>query len=150
MLKLAGILGVINAFMGVLLVKYAVAGITPSRDIHMWAMSAMAGFALTILPHSALSSFEGVIITTRDIKFQAIVYLITSSAFVAYQAMVMRRKLGLEYVWYGFAIYQWLRLAVFSLRVRHRMQMARQQGKAEMERASAEEQVKEAEAAVVA
>lgn len=129
MLKLSAILGVINSMMGVLLVRYAVGSITPSREIHQWAISAALGFALTILPHSALSSFEGVIITTRDIKFQSLVYAVTSAAFVAYQNMVQRRSLGLRFVWYGFAIYQWVRLAVFSLRVTFRMRMARRQGK---------------------
>ena len=133
MLKLSGILGVINSLLGSFLVKYAVGVITPSKDIHLWAKSATMAFAMTILPHSALSSFEGVIITTRDIYFQSIVYLLTSTAFVAYQEMVKKRNLGLKFVWYGFAIYQWLRLAVFGLRVRYRMKRARQQGKAAME-----------------
>lgn len=149
MLKLSAILGVINSMMGVLLVKYAVGSITPSREIHQWAISAVLGFALTILPHSALSSFEGVIITTRDIKFQSIVYAITSTAFVAYQNMVQKRNLGLKYVWYGFAIYQWLRLAVFSLRVSYRMRRARRQGK-ELELASlSEREYQEVEGAPV-
>ena len=124
-LKLGMIVGFFNGLIGKLLVQYTVGAITPSQDIHEFAKTALAGFTLTVVPHASLSAFEGVIIATRDVHFQSLVYAFTSSVFVAYQAWVQRSGRGLRYVWYGFAMYQWARLLVFSWRVVWRMRNAR-------------------------
>jgi Na+-driven multidrug efflux pump len=128
-LKLAAIVGVLNSLVGVGLVKFAVGSITPSKEIHEWTLTAATGFAMTILPHACLSSFEGVIMATRDIRFQSLIYFITSVSFVAYQVWVQKQSMGIKYVWYGFSAYQWVRLAFFAGRVKHRMGKVRMQSR---------------------
>jgi hypothetical protein len=128
-LKLAAIVGVLNSLVGVGLVKFAVGSITPSKEIHEWTKTAATGFAMTILPHACLSSFEGVIMATRDVRFQSLIYFITSVSFVAYQVWVQKQSMGIKYVWYGFSAYQWVRLAFFAGRVKHRMSKVRRESR---------------------
>ncbi len=123
-LKLGMIVGVFNGLIGKLLLQYTVGAITPSKEIHDWAKTALPGFILTVVPHACLSAFEGVIIAGRDVTFQSLVYFVTSSGFIAYQAWVQRSGKGLRFVWFGFALYQWARLLVFSSRVVWRMKRA--------------------------
>jgi hypothetical protein len=72
-----------------------------------------------ILPHAAMTSFEGVVLALRDTKFHVLSYLITGIGFLLFQSYVRFKAGGIFYVWIGFLLFQWTRLFTFSFRAQH-------------------------------
>ena len=65
-----------------------------------------------------MAGLEGVLIATRDVTFHWLTYLITGIIMLTYQSTVRARALGLVAVWKGIVAFQWLRVFIFSTRVR--------------------------------
>lgn len=71
------------------------------------------------LVHPLVGTLEGVLMAARDQRFHSLSYLILGAAFLAYQIYAREFNLGLVGVWAGLALFQWMRLVVFGVRVRH-------------------------------
>lgn len=68
-----------------------------------------------------MGGVEGLIIASEDSKFHSGFYTLTGLIFLAYMSAVRQHGYGVKGVWIGMAMYQWLRLSIFSLRIRHKL-----------------------------
>lgn len=112
-------IGVFNSFCYQIIRRYGYSLFTTSGEI-MGRMRAASGFlSLATLPHAMMLGMEGLLIASRDFKFQSLTYLILGGLFIIYQTNVRMNKWGIVGVWAGTAMFQWARITIFSLRVKH-------------------------------
>jgi len=114
--RLGMFLGAINSLLGSLLQCYGNFIFTSSKTIINELLKVPFLLGACIFPHALMTSFEGVLLATRDTRFHALVYLFTGMGFIAYQTFIRIKALGIEAVWIGFAMFQYIRLLIFSLR----------------------------------
>lgn len=77
--------------------------------------------AACVMPYTIMATFEGILVAGRDSNYLAQAYSISGLVFLLYQEWVRRNGLGLQAVWLGLAIFQWVRLAMFGVRLKGKM-----------------------------
>lgn len=117
--KLGVVLGSINSIIGFLLQYMGNFIFTSSKPIVAEMLKVPFLLGACILPHAAMTSFEGVVLALRDTKFHVLSYLITGIGFLLFQSYVRFKAGGIFSVWIGFLIFQWTRLIIFSFRSQH-------------------------------
>ena len=90
---------------------------TKSAEVNAAMGGIVVYLAAAIFPNTLMAGLEGVLISTRDVTFHWLTYLVSGAVMVTYQSVVRARSLGLVNVWRGIVAFQWLRVAIFSTRV---------------------------------
>lgn len=106
--------GVVNALFSLTLPTIAPRLFTKS-DLVISAMARILPLlSLCLMPHCLMSALEGVLLASGRTKLLSLGYLGTGLCFVLLQSIARRAGKGLQGVWIGLVVFQYLRLSVFG------------------------------------
>eukprot|EP01038_Epipyxis_sp_PR26KG_P004380 gene4380-6195_t len=114
---MGGSLGIMNAFATLIIKRFFLTAFTKSQEVTFLVGKIMILLGCAILPHSTMSSLEGVLIASRDTLFHSSSYYVFGTLFILSQTYVRSKKLGVVGVWSVMAFYQWIRPIIFARRV---------------------------------
>jgi Na+-driven multidrug efflux pump len=72
--------------------------------------------------HACVIGIEGILLAFRDFRFLSLMYSIIGVVFIGYQTFVRQMCWGIQGVWWGTVAYQYTRIALVGLRLRHILQ----------------------------
>mmetsp|Transcript_33765 Transcript_33765/g.34401 ORF Transcript_33765/g.34401 Transcript_33765/m.34401 type:complete len:603 (+) Transcript_33765:122-1930(+) len=90
---------------------------TKNLDVIGTMKSILPFLSACVLPHCLMSAFEGILVSSGDALYMSLGYVFSGLVFVGTQTLVSKRGGGLVGVWATLAFYQWIRLAVFGVKV---------------------------------
>ena len=127
-MKISFVTGVLNCILAFLAVsQFGPNLFTKSKEVNAAMVSIVVCLAASVFPNTLMAGLEGVLIATRDVTFHWLTYLITGIIMLTYQSSVRAQALGLVAVWKGIVAFQWLRVFIFSTRVRRVLTTKRSQ-----------------------